>query len=331
MLRQRSFWNKPEGYFGGALLAFITGVAFVLVALNSTALLVWLQNATNQIFFLLGLGVVVFLALDASFRNLLWYTFRSVSRWITSLFVKIDPIQTLKTYIEHLDQSLTKMKRQVVMLRQEMHKLKELIVTNRRQIEKHLAEASDARQREADTTAQMEIVMRTRKAGRLTDSNVRLEDLYQRMEMMYKVILRIQDNTTLLVEDTKDRVHIKETERKAILASNSAMKSAMDIIRGDKDKTAQFDEALDIMADEVSQKIGEMERFMDLSGKVMQSIDLQERVFEENGMALLDEWEAESKKLLAGNTTTLDLKDAPLQPLPSDKPEPLSHYDDLFK
>lgn len=51
-------------------------------------------------------------------------------------------------------------------------------------------------------------------------------------------------NSEILLEDTKDQVRVKEQERKAIRASHSAMKSAMSIIKGDPDKRAMFDQAM---------------------------------------------------------------------------------------
>ena len=43
-----------------------------------------------------------------------------------------------------------------------------------------------------------------------------------------------------------------------------------------------------------------MERFMDMSSNFMNSIDLQNGVFEEEGMAMLDKWEKEGVSLLLG-------------------------------
>ena len=59
-----------------------------------------------------------------------------------------------------------------------------------------------------------------------------------------------------------------------------------------------------------------MERFMEMSSNLMQSIDLQQGVFEEQGMEMLEKWEKESTlMLLDGGRTksedTLDL-DSPI-------------------
>jgi hypothetical protein len=61
-----------------------------------------------------------------------------------------------------------------------------------------------------------------------------------------------------------------------------------------------FDRALEDVADDVSQKVGEMERFMQVSDSFMSSLDLQNGVFEEEGLKMLEKWEQEGTSLLLG-------------------------------
>ena len=53
------------------------------------------------------------------------------------------------------------------------------------------------------------------------------------------------------------------------------MKSAMNVISGDADKRQLFDAALEEIADDVANKVGEMEQFMEMSSNFMESVDLQ--------------------------------------------------------
>jgi len=109
-----------------------------------------------------------------------------------------------------------------------------------------------------------------------------------------------------MLEDIQDQVELKEQERKAMHASHSAMKSAMNIIAGDKDKRLVFDMALEAIADDVANKVGEMERFMDVSENFMKSVDLQNGIFEEEGLRMLEKWEKEGvSTILGGQKETL--------------------------
>ena len=129
---------------------------------------------------------------------------------------------------------------------------------------------------------------------------MKLEDLYKKMEILYRVLMKMYENSEILKEDVADQVEIKEQEFKAIKASHSAMNSAMDIIRGNNSKKEMFELALETIADDVSQKVGEMEQFMEMSESFMSSIDLQNGIFEEEGLKMLEKWENEGISLILG-------------------------------
>jgi len=242
------------------------------------------------------LGVLIYMVLDPKMRNLIFYAYKSVMRAITGMFVQIDPIGILKTYVEELQNNLRKMNKQISQLRAQMHKLKELIVKNEREIKNNLQIAGKAK----ETNKRNVMILKSRRAGRLKDSNMRLEELYKKMEVLYRVLTKMYENSQILAEDIKDQVMVKEQERKAIHASHGAMKSAMSVINGDPDQRAMFDMAMENITEDVANKVGEMERFMEMSANFMDSVDLQNGVFEEEGMQMLEQWEKESTSLLLG-------------------------------
>ena len=333
--KPKSFWNKPEGVTGAIfLLGLILGAGY-LVSTFLGGIIALASSTAGMLGLLAALGVIIFMALDGRTRALVSYMYKSAMRSITSIFVRIDPISILKSYIDDLKKNLRKMNRQISMLRGQMHKLREMILNNQKQIKENISLASEAK----DQQNKKIVILKTRKAGRLRDSNFKLEDLYKRMEVMYRVLSKMSENSSILLEDVVDQVSLKEQERKAIMASHSAMKSAMSIIKGDADKRAMFDQALEVIADDVSGKVGEMEQFMEMSEDFMNSIDLQNGIFEEKGLKMLEEWEAKSDSLLLGSakdeiislaendSEILDL-DAPIK-----TPEKMgrgNQYDDLF-
>lgn len=301
--KPKSFWERPEGVTGLIfLLAMIAGGGYLLYQYLPT-LIELAENTLYLSAMLIALSTILYVILDPKARNLMWYGYKSFMRAITGIFVKIDPIAVLKSYIEHLESSLSKMGKQINQLRSQMHKLKELIVNNQKEIQSNLRDATKYR----DNEKQAQMILKTRKAGRLQDSNLRLEDLYKRMETLYRILTKMQETSYVMAEDLKDQVMVKETERKAILASHSAMNSAMSILKGDPDKRVMFDMALEAIANDVSSKMGEMEQFMDMSDKIMKGIDLQNGVFEEEGLKLLEEWEKKGSSLLLGEASKQEL------------------------
>jgi hypothetical protein len=295
-IKPKSFWRKPEGVTGALVLAGAVLGGTYLVVTFMTSLLAFLATTAGLVAALLTLGVVIFMAIDPKTRALVSYMYKSAMRWITGMFVQINPIAILKSYVDDLKDNLKKMNRQTTQLRGQMHVLKEMILNNQKEIKSNMAQASKAKQ--SNKNAQM--ILKSRKAGRLKESNIKLEDLYRKMEVLYRVLNKMYENSAILVEDVEDQVKVKEVERKALMVGHSAMKSAMNVIKGDRDKKAMFDAALEAIADDVSNKVGEMEQFMDMSESFMKSVDLQNGVFEEEGLKMLEKWEAQSTSLLLG-------------------------------
>ena len=295
-IKPKSFWRRPEGITGALFLGAVIIGSAVLVSSAIGAIGAFLSTTAGLVISLLALGTIIFMALDSKARNLVWYMYKSVMRWVTGIFVQIDPIAILRSYVDDLKDNLKKMNRQINKLRGQMHKLKEMITNNQKAIASNLDLASKAK--EKNKKAQM--ILKSRKAGRLKESNMKLEDLYRKMEVLYRVLSKMYENSEILMEDVQDQVMVKEQERKAIRASHSAIKSAMNIIKGDSDKRAMFDQAMEAIADDVSSKVGEMERFMEMSESFMQSVDLQNGVFEEEGLKMLEKWEKEGVSLLLG-------------------------------
>ncbi len=335
--KPKTFWERPEGVTGAIFLfALLAATAWLTISAGA-ALIAWMSTTAGMVVSLLVLGAIIFTALDSKARNLVWYMYKSVMRYVTGIFVKMDPIAILKGYVSDLKDNLRKMNRQIGMLRGQMHKLQELILNNRKEIQSNLHLASQAK----ETDKQAVMILKSRKAGRLRESNMKLEDLYKKMEILYRVLTKMYENSEVMLEDIQDQVEIKEQERKAMHASHSAMRSAMSIISGDKDKRAMFDMALEAIADDVANKVGEMERFMDLSENFMKSVDLQNGVFEEEGLKMLEMWEKEGVSSILGaeKQTLLDQAEDESNVLdlnaPIKRPEPVeqrrNQYDTFFE
>jgi predicted nucleic acid-binding Zn-ribbon protein len=292
-MEQKSFWGRPEGITGGLfLLALLLGGGMALSMLLP-AMIALAQNTLYLAGMLAALAGIIYTVLDPKMRNLVWYMYKSVMRWITGLFVKIDPLSILKSYIEELENNLRSMSKQIGALRGQMRQLKGTMDGNNAEIAKNMALADKAKKQQDDKN----MALSARKAGRLQEANAKYEVLYKRMEVLYRVLTKMYENSEVVLEDTKDQIQLKEQEYKAISASHSAIRSAMSVISGDPDQRALFDQALEALANDVGQKVGEMERFMDTSKNLMASIDLQNGVFEEDGLRLLEQWERESPLL----------------------------------
>ncbi len=297
-IKPKSFWERPEGVTGGIVLAgLVLGGGYLLY--KALPYLISIVSNTLYLGVLLAvLGALIYVVLDPKFRNLIWYMYKSLMRWITGIFVQIDPIGILKSYIEDLRNNLSKMNGQIASLKGQMYKLRQIMDQNAAEIKNNLGLANKAKEVGKDNI----MVLKARKAGRLQESNMKYEDLYKKMEILYRVLTKMYENSEIMLEDLSDQVKVKEQEYKAIKTSHSAIRSAMNILSGNSDKKYMYDMALEAMATDIGNKVGEMERFMDMSKGFMDSIDLQNGVFEEEGLQMLEKWEKEGVSFLLGDS-----------------------------
>jgi phage shock protein A len=300
--KPKSFWSRPEGTTGTIFLLGILGALGFVLFKYSAAILAFASNTLGLVITLLALGAIIYMVLDPKMRALVSYLYKSTMRWITGLFVTIDPIGILKNYIEDLEDNLRKMGTQIGNLKGQMRKLKTIVEDNNKEITQNMLIAKKAKEQ----GNQQAMLLSSRKAARLQESNEKYLALHNKMSILYKVLTKMYSNSEVLLEDTRDQVKVKEQEYKAIKTSHSAMRGAMSIIRGDADKRAMFDQAMEYVADDVANKVGEMERFMEMSSDFMSSIDLQNGVFEEQGLKMLEEYEKKSTLLLMGGKDTED-------------------------
>jgi len=332
--KPKSFWQRPEGKLGAVVGAGLLAGAGWLILSNIGFLIGLTASVIGLVALLVTLAALIYVLIDSRFRNLMFYMYKSVMRFVTGIFIQIDPIGVLRSYVDDLKSNLKKMDKQLANLRAQMRKLKNLITQNEQAIKSNLAMASEAKKQEKRNV----MILKSRKAGRMQESNLKLSDLYKKMEILYRVLIKMFENSEILIEDVEDQVEVKKQERDAINASTSAMKSAANIIRGKGNKKEMFDRAMEHIADDVGAKVGEMERFMEISGNFMDSVDLQNGVFEEEGLKMLEKWEKEGVSMILGDDkdllvmqgnadgSVIDL-DAPIEK--SNRKE--NQYEDLFK
>ncbi len=296
--KRKPYYKRPDGVIGTVFLLLLLGAGIYGLYRVMPALIELAENALYLTLMLLVLAALLYVIFDPRMRTLVGYMYKSIMRSITSWFITIDPIGILKNYVRDLEKNLSQMSDQIGNVQGQLHKLTTLIDQNEGEVNNQLALASKAKEKEMDK----QMVLASRKAARLKDSNEKYKNLKKKLEILQRVLNKMYSNSEILLEDTRDQIKVKEEERKAIRASHSAMQSAMNVIQGDSDKKVMFDEAIEVIADDVAHKVGEMERFMELSSGIMDSVDLQQGVFEDQGLKMLEQWEKESSLMFLDET-----------------------------
>ena len=300
----KSFWDKKEGKTG--LLFAVGGIvgALLIMFKFGAALVAAAQNTVILGAYVIGIVVIAYILMNPRFRALCSFIFQSAMRWITGFFITIDPIGILKDYVDDLKISHAKMDEQIGKLKGVLSGLSRTIKENDISAKNNLGLADDQIRMKA------QMMLKSRKAGRLTESNRTFQELYTKIEMIYRVLSKMYINCGVLIEDTEDSVKMKEVEWKTVRIAHSAMKSAMSVINGNSDKRAIFEQTLEYMANDLDTKVGEMERFMEVSQSFLDGVDLQNGVFEEKGLEMLEKWEHDADSWLLGDDKVKIIADA---------------------
>jgi len=321
----KSFWEKPQGTVGMVGIgALIFGAGWIILK-NAAWLAAAMTNLTTAVFMGIGLFAIVWLLTDKQFRNLIWYLYKGMIEKATSIFIEINPIGIMKAYISELKAKRNKMNGLLGKLKAEIGKLKRKIKDNTTEINVLMTKASAA-SKSNDRRIQAQKTLNTRKAGRRSKSTMKLADLLKTMELQYKQMDKMFFYSDIMIQDIEDQVDNIETERAGVHAAYGVMKNAASIIAGDDNKAQLFDRALDFVVEDLGAKMGEMERFMDLSQNFINGVDLDNEVFEMDGLAMLEAWEEDNTLdfLNQGSVDYLDMIDTRMSVVDeSEQPEPV--------
>ena len=303
--KPKSFWEKKEGTTGMIFVALIVLAIAYGMYYFLPYIIILLKNTITAIALGAVLFAILWVLMDKRFRNLIAYMYKSLMRWITGLFITVDPIGILKNYVADLKANAANMDRQIANLRGQMRRLQEQMEANARAREESLKIAGIAQQQNKQDV----FVLKARKAGRLHESNLTLRALYEKMAVLYKILQKMYEASLVLIEDIEDEVRVKEQERNAIRASYSAFKSAMRVMKG-SDQKELFDQTMEYLADDYGRKLGEIEHFMDISRSIIETIDIKNGVYEAEALAQLEAWEKKTDSIIFGDQKQAVLEEA---------------------
>jgi hypothetical protein len=297
MQQVKSFWQRKEGktgmFFLVALIgAVLYGAYYLLPIINKI-----LQDAVQTAIYGGALAVILLILTNKKVHNLIGMSFRLIMRNITSWFVTIDPIGILKECLAKLDENMETFNKQLGIV-------KGVMVGLRRKIEKYLSEyknymdlANEAQKKNNAKAASSNAMF----AQRRKDAAERLGKFHRKLEAIYRILSKMYENCGIIRDQTKDNIEMNEDEWESTKAAYKATRSAMSVINGNADDRALKEQALEFMAHDTDQKLGEMERFLEVSKGVLDGIDLQNDVYSEKGLKALEEWEKTSDSWVLGD------------------------------
>ena len=306
----KNFWQRPEGTVGKVALV-LGGIAVVYGFVQILPFLIAAATDTLHLAALIGaILVFLFIVTDKRVRTLAKLMFQSVMRYLTGLFIELDPIGILKNYIGEMKKNLGIMDEQLGNLNGSIRTLQNQIDTNQKAAEHSMALTNQADMKMAvsgltslDQQQYMAAkVTNQRHAASLININKSLTDLRDKLKILYEQLIRWRATAEFQVTDKENRVSEEEMRRKALKKAYSVFQAAKKIFRGDPVANQIYDQTLEYLADDAGQMLGEMEDFNRLANKLMTNMDLETGAINDEAVKQLSEFQ---QKLLPASVTTV--------------------------
>ena len=294
----RSFWSRPEGVLGLVVLAGLVGTGLAFYNKIVEFLIKVASNTLELALLLAALAVLVFLFTSRDVRTAIFFLFKSLMRKITGLVIQLDPIAILKIYIDDLKQKRQRMQGQIDTLAGQLVKLNKKIGENNDQIKQKFAEANKASSMTDRPGMKETASLATIEGAGLQQMNEKLLPLQRNMQMVLAFMEKVNTSADYIIKETEIKVRLKEVEYKIVKESSSALRTAISIFKGDPDKKFYFDQSMEYIQDDMSQKLGEMKRAMDLSMDFINSVDVQNGILSDKGEAMLQAYNQGEFKLV---------------------------------
>lgn len=301
---KRSYWSRPEGIVGLLFLAAIGALGLVYF----NRIVEFLIRVTENTLYLAGLlavvGLLVFLFTSRDVRTAVFFLWKSLMRSIAGSVIQLNPIAIMKIYVDDLKQKRQKMQGQIDTLAGQLVKLNKKINENNDNIKQKFAEANKANSL-TDRPGMREVAsLATIEGAGLQEMNEKLQPLQRNIKMVLAFMEKVNTSADYIIKETEIKVKLKEAEYQIVKESSNALRTAVSIFKGNPDKKFYFDESMEYIQDDMSQKLGEMKRAMDLSMDFINGVDIQNGIMSDKGQTLLDAYNQGEFKLLQPDTTS---------------------------
>lgn len=281
-----SKWEKPGGTTGMIVLGVVVGA----IVINITPIMNFIAAACASTLSAIGMAAALFLVLyclfDPRIRNIGSTIYFMIMRKIEGLLVDYDPISIVKRKIMQMNKKIQE-------ITDNMGKLRGLIDKSEKRIQDKKKQCDHDFQllnKYKETGKAQDAVVYERQVTRLTEVIKNSEARLIQSKQWYEIMGKLKHQAELTVLDATNEVNERVEEWEMIKAQHKAFTSIVGIINGKDDQFSLFTRAMDHMADDISQKLGEMSFIIEETGGLMSKIDMDNLVMSDKANALLAQY-----------------------------------------
>ncbi|MGC3947015.1 MAG: hypothetical protein QM762_21275 [Chryseolinea sp.] len=283
----KAYWKRPGGKFGtlAGLGLLVAAGYYVLPILTSV---VW--NTFNFGIALAGLGVFLYAVTHRKLRLGLFYFYEILMKKLVGVVIELDPFIVAEDYISDMQDEREKLYKQATEVDAQKEKIHLKITEKETEINKLMSRARAAK----DQNLMQELGNTTRQIGRLKDYIQQLSPIHENLTRIGDYLTNIHKNSAYLIEDARNELELKKDLYKSVTSGNRALTSALKIFKGDPEKKLLVEQSMEFLKEDIASKLANMKKAISYSSDFMKSIDLDNATYEQEGLRMLDQFNADS-------------------------------------
>ena len=292
--KAKGFWSRPEGTTGMVVLV-LAGIFCLKAALPFIITL--LQQALTAGLLFGAAALIAFLISNKNFRWLVSSIFKTLMRRVTSLWIAVYPLDIMQNTADDFRASADEMYKWINVLKGHIYTLNQEVKNNAEDQQKNYKLAAKCNQEGAG----LAFSVAARKAKRRGDINIDLSDLVKKMELLLRVLSKYYEIAQANIADLDDEILVQTKQRKMILAASNAFRSGLKVINQQGSGKEMFDRAMDYLAQDYGQRYAEIDNFTRMSAGFLQSVDIQNKICDEEALEEIKKWEKRGDSMLLGD------------------------------
>jgi phage shock protein A len=289
-----NFWKNPEGKFTKIANWAMLIVAGIFFYKYLPELIQFFNDLRRLAISVIVVAAIGFCFWDNSIRTKILIGYKALMTKVANWWVRIDPISTLEVCLDRMRDNLKKISFHITNLVGQKRNLEAVIKDKKEEIDQAYKLASAAKETGKDALSKS----KSRIAVMTEESTKEFIFLHDQIQLMLRVLVKMEDSCKIIIDETEHNLEIQKEKFKLISEGHKALTGAVSFFNRSEEK-ALFDDTMKHLQEQMNYKLGEMERIMDLSKNVIDSIDLQNMIYDKQGMEALAAWELEADNVLA--------------------------------
>ncbi len=245
------------------------------------------SNVLYLILMLFGIGILGYILTSKKFWNTFKVAYFIIMRRITGFFIKIDPVAILEDYIRDLQKRIREVSDNI-------NQVRALIKKNERKLNEVTEKRNNAILEIKQYQKSGQVAFAQQKEGLLVLYEKSVQDRTARLETSRKwleALTKLQQYATFSVTINEEKVKLFKDEYEELKAHGKAFRSIKSALNGDPDMMENFETAVEIMENEISMNLGEIEDMIDETNGLLGQADMENAVISDKAAAILQKYD----------------------------------------